>query len=369
MTRHDHEDQIRALLNEAARMPNSLGKYEVLEEAVRLADLHNDIELGVEARLPLISVAGNLLRGDAMAVHFTWCLHRYDARPDLFAGRNLFWEYRTLIGRLANFDTVSRAQLEEMLADYTARLAREGRGPAMALSAKLLLGPDVGDPAVSASAMADLQRLRQTSVLTAADRFQHELFVGNDDAAVRVAEAELIAPTRSGRNAPFDMHWYDLFALLWRQGRGAEVPKWLARAERQVNIRDCYYWPFGKVVTALTLLGRLNDAVKVAGQCQRAVREYTDPLTLLHFCLDMGVLFDRLHAVGREAVLVRFADGPQAPPGMRPNGQYAVAEVRGWLHARAKELAERFDRRNGNGYFAGQIRDRAALRRFARPPG
>lgn len=363
-----HEDQIRALLNEAARLPSSLGRYEVLEEAVRLADLHNDLELGVQARLPLVAVAGNLLRGDAMAVHFTWCLHQYDARPDLFAGRNLFWEYRTLIGRLANFDTVSRVQLEDMLADYTARLEREGQGPALALSAKLLLGPDLGDPAMSIAAMAELQRLRLTSVATAAERFQHEVFVGNDAEAMRIVEAELVAPTRMGRNAPFDMHWYDLFNLLWRQGRGAEVPKWLSRAEKQVNIRDCYYWPFGKVVVTLALVGRLDDAVKVCGQCQRAVREYTDPLTLLHFCLDMGVLFDRLHAVGREAVLVRFADGPHAPPGVRPNGKYAVAEVRDWLHAQAKELAARFDRRNGTDYFAGLIRDRAELQKYAQPP-
>lgn len=363
----DHQDQVRALLNEAGRMPHSLGKYEVLEEAVRLADLHNDLELGVEARLPLLAVAGNLLRGDAMAVHFTWCLHQYDDRPDLFAGRNLLWEYHTLIGRLANFDTVSRAQLDDLLADYTARLIREGRGPAMALSAKLLLGPDVGDTAVSLSAMDELQRLRLASVVSPADRFQHAVFVGDDDAAMRAVEAELIAPTRAGRNAPFDMHWYDLFALLWRQGRGAEVPKWLGRAERQVNIRDCYYWPFGKVVAALALVGRLDDAVKMAGQCHRAVREYTDPLTLLHFCLDMGVLFDRLHVIGREAVLVRFADGPHAPPGLRPNGKYAVAEVRDWLHSKATELAARFDRRNGTDYFAGLIRDRADQQRFAQP--
>lgn len=363
----DHRDQIRALLTEAGRMPHSAGKFDVLDEAVRLADLHNDLELGVEARLPLIAVAGNLLRGDAMAVHFTWCLHQYDARPDLFAGRNLLSEYHTLIGRLANFDTVSRPQLDDLLADYTARLVREGRGPAMALSAKLLLGPDVGDPAVSVAAMDELLRLRLGAVASPADRFQHAVFVGDDAGALRIADDTLVAPSRAGRNPPFDMHWYDLFTLLWRQGRGAEVPKWLARAERQIQIRDCYYWPFGKVVTALALVGRLDDAVKVAGQCHRAIREYTDPLTLLHFCLDLGVLFDRLHAVGRAAVLVRFADGPHAPPGLRPNGQYEVAAVRDWLHARATELATRFDRRNGTGYFAGLIRDRAGLQRYAEP--
>ena len=354
-----HEDQIRALLAEAAPMATSLGKYEILAEAVRLADLHQDVPLGVAARLPLMAVAAGLLRGDAMAVAFTWCLHQYDRRPDLFAGWNLTWEYRTLIGRLANFDTVSRGQFEEMLADFTARLVREGRPPAFALSAKLALGPDLGDRALAADALAEIQRLRLGSVLTPGERFQHALFVGDDEQAMRIADETLTA----ARNE-FDMSWYGLFELLLRRDRRAELPKWLARAENQLRVKDCYFWPFGKVVVALTLVGRLDDAVKLCGQCQRAIREYTDPLTRLHFCLDMGVLFDRLHAVGRDVVLVRFADGP---PGRLPTGKYRVAEVRAWLATNAAELAARFDRRNGNNYFAGLVRQRAEVQRFAAP--
>jgi hypothetical protein len=355
-----HDDQVRALLAEAARMPTSLGKFEVISEAVRLADLHNDVPLGVEARLPLLAVAGSLLRGDAMAVAFTWCLHQYDRRPDLFGGRDLFWEYRILIGRLANFDTVSRAQLLDMLDDLTARLARDGRPAALALYARMVLGPDLGDRDLSVEAVAELDRRRLSSVLTAADRFQHALFIGDDAGAMRIADAEFVAPVRNS----FDMHWYDLLGLLMRRDRWAEVPRWLSRAEKQVQVKDCYYWPFGKVVAALALVGRTDDALRLCGQCQRAIREYTDPLTRLHFCLDTGVLFDRLHALGREAVLVRFADGP---PGRMPSGKYRVAEVRAWLAAEATALAARFDARNGNDYFAGQIRDRAELQRFARP--
>jgi len=357
-----HADQARALLAEAARMPTSAGKFEVIAEAVRLADLHRDVPLGVEARLPLIAVAGSLLRGDAMAVAFTWCLHQYDRRPELFAGWDPFAEYRTLIGRVVNFDTVTRRQVEEMVADLSNRLEREGRPPTLALYARLVLGPDLGDRALSADAMAEFHRRRLTGALHPADRFQHALFVGDDAAALRLAEEHVLT---SGRNT-FDMHWYDVMGLLWRCGRAAEVPRWATRAEKQVRVKDCYYWPFGKVVAALALLGRIADAVKVCGQCQRAIREYTDPLTRLHFCLDMGVLFDRLHALGRQAVLVRFADGI---PGGQPNGQYRVAEVRAWLAGQASELAARFDRRNGNDSFAGLIRDRADLQRFAQPPG
>ena len=125
-----HDDQVRALLTEAMQMPTSLGQFEVIAEAVRLADLHNDVPLGVAARLPLLAVA------------FTWCLQQYDTRVELFGGRNLFREYRTLIGRMANFDTVSRAQLKGTLADLTDRLTRAGQSPGHALYAKLVIGPN-----------------------------------------------------------------------------------------------------------------------------------------------------------------------------------------------------------------------------------
>jgi len=52
-------------------------------------------------------------------------------------------------------------------------------------------------------------------------------------------------------------------------------------------------------VATLALGGRIADAVKLCGQCQRAVRDHADPLTRLHFHLNMVVLFDRLHALGR----------------------------------------------------------------------
>jgi hypothetical protein len=131
-----------------------------------------------------------------------------------------------------------------------------------------------------------------------------------------------------------------------------------------VKVTDCYYWPFGKVVVAAALLGRLDDAVRLCGRCQRALGDHADPLTRLHFCADMGVLFDLLLAAGRDTVLVRF-HGDEVP-GRRPNGRSAVAEVREWLRQQAIELAGRFDRRNGTDYFAELLRDRAAVLRFAR---
>lgn len=357
-----HIEQVRVLLAEAAKLPDSLTKFDLLDEAVRLADLHRDVRLGVETRLPFIHVARNLLRGDRMAVAFTWCLHQYDRQPELFNGRNLHDEYAELIGQLANFDGVSRRQLDDMLDDLSARMTRNGESLGPVWSMKREMAPDVGDRELSHEAIRQLHRLGWGKYLTTGNRFYHALFVGDEDEALRIADTEWLIP---GRALPGTSKWYKALILLLKTGRLDDLRRWQNRALASVKIHDCFYWEYGAVVASLALNGRLAEAVKLCGQCQRAVRDHTDPLTRLHFHLNMVVLFDRLHALGTETVLVRFND---LVPGRLPNGRYVVAQVRDWMHQQAAELAARFDTRNGTDYYAEQLRERAAWQQFAQPP-
>ncbi len=129
---HDHA-AIRELLEEANRLPESSAKLALLEEAVRLADLHQDVALGIAARQPLMWTARTLLRGDVLAAAFVWSLAQYDREPRLFAGRNLLTEQHWVIGQLSNIPDISRATLDDMLADFGAgwrrpasRAARSG---------------------------------------------------------------------------------------------------------------------------------------------------------------------------------------------------------------------------------------------------
>jgi hypothetical protein len=357
-----HVDQVRALLAEAAKLPDGQTKLDLLDEAVRLADLHRDVPLGVAARLPFLHVARNLLRGDRMAIAFAWCLRQYDERPELFNGRNLFDEYAELIGQLANFDAVTRPQLDAMLADLSDRMTRAGLSLGLVWSMKREMAPDVGDRGLSREAMRQLHRLGWGPHLTTANRFYHALFVGDEDEAMRLADRDWLLP---GRPLPASSKWFKALILLLKRGRHDELRRWQARATAATRVTDCCYWEYGAIVASLALSGRLADAARLCGQCQRAVREDTDPLTRLHFHLNMLVLFDRLHAIGTESVLVRFHGDV---PGRLPSGRYIVSSVRDWMHAAAADLAARFDRRNGTDYYAEQLRDRADWQRYAQPP-
>jgi cellulose synthase operon protein C len=355
-----HTDEILALMAEAAKLPyESLTKMELLDEAIRRADAHHEVRLGIEARLAYIRVGAALARGDAIAVAFTWCLHQYDRQPDLFAGRDLFAEYSLVIGRVANFDTVSRAQMEAMIGDFGARLVRAGEPAGREWIEWLMAAGDLGDRDLARRAAGELRRLRQQWLLRTALWFKHAVFIGDEDEALRIAEAEVLAPGRAGA---FDRTWSVLPLLLLKRGRVAEARRLLRRALGQVTIHDNYYWVYGKTVAGLALAGELADALKLCGRCQRALSDHADPLSHLHFHMDMLVLFDRLHALGREAVLVRFTD---AVPGKQPNGKYTVAAVRDWMRGRATDLAARFDQRNGNDYFGDQVRERADWQAWA----
>ena len=70
----DYIDTIRTLLAEADWLPMSPGRMALLEEAVRLADLHQDMDWGIETRRVLMIVSRNLIRGDILTAAFVWCL-------------------------------------------------------------------------------------------------------------------------------------------------------------------------------------------------------------------------------------------------------------------------------------------------------
>ena len=82
---HDHTEQVHSLLALARQMPLSTARLAILEEAVRLADSHQDIDLGIEVREPLMADARSLLRGDVLTNAFVWSLAQFDREPEALA--------------------------------------------------------------------------------------------------------------------------------------------------------------------------------------------------------------------------------------------------------------------------------------------
>src|SRR6059036_1785638 len=75
---NDHADQIERLLGQASVLPHGSTRVDLCEEAVRIADLHNDTALAYRSRQELMDAACFGGRPDLLVVAFTWCLAVFD---------------------------------------------------------------------------------------------------------------------------------------------------------------------------------------------------------------------------------------------------------------------------------------------------
>src|SRR4051812_42838167 len=90
----DFWPDLRALLVKALRLARGPAQVAVAEEAVRLADAHNDPVAGFVARKRLIEASTQGGRPDVLLVAFSWCLARCDADPQRFKEGDLLWNFK-----------------------------------------------------------------------------------------------------------------------------------------------------------------------------------------------------------------------------------------------------------------------------------
>ena len=349
-------------IEESRKLPLCALQLDLLQEAVSWADAHHRIDLGIAARWDLMVVARNLLRGDVLTVAFTWCLAQYDRDPKPFHGQDLIWFYQMVIGQLANLPDVPRRKLEEMLDDLGRRLQESGRSLAPVYVTRRSIAADLGDPDLARSDDEALRRCRsgegEGTSTNLRDEMETAIFLDDEEKALRLGQI-LTKRGRSHRSAELSAECASLLLIpLWKRGRVAEAEQLEKICWRSFHPEQCYYWWHGELLKWLTLSDKLPRAVSAYEACQKAIHAYTDPLSRLHFALDAGVLFDRLRREGRRTLPLRL---PEWLPVTASEGQYSVVALGDWLLQEAAELAERFDRRNGNNYFRKQRQVRNEL--------
>ena len=125
----DHRDQIDELLQRANGMGHGKAQYALCDEAVRLADAHQDVEAGFHARQEYVKATMFSGQPDKMLVAFTWCLAQVDRDPERFDLYRLLWQYKWVVNALPDFPTITRRQIEEMFADMERRFLAFGATP------------------------------------------------------------------------------------------------------------------------------------------------------------------------------------------------------------------------------------------------
>lgn len=114
------------LLARADTLPHCLQKVQLIEEAIRVADVEGDLELAFQARGAMVNAASWIGRSPEALAAFTWQLGQADADPQRFDETELFFQYQWIISDCAGLPSTSRAEIAAMLDDLEMRLQRNG---------------------------------------------------------------------------------------------------------------------------------------------------------------------------------------------------------------------------------------------------
>src|SRR5947209_2688827 len=187
----DEQPDVRRLLNEAAVLPPGPVQVELLAEAARIADAHNDTAAGFRVRKRLMDAALGGGQPDRMTVAFTWCVAQSDRDPHTVPPEDILWQYRWVISNLPQFPEVPRKQIEDAIADMTVRYRAAGSTLRPVHLLRLNTAIKLRDPEMAAAAHRDWQaagrdwlsddpRTEQSFVV------DYLVFVGRDREAVEM---------------------------------------------------------------------------------------------------------------------------------------------------------------------------------------
>jgi hypothetical protein len=356
----DHRDQIGAILDEAQGLQYGPTRVALTEEAVRLADAHADEEEGFDARLKLMTAAVFSGRPDVLMVAFAWCLARYDREPEKFPDFNLLWNYKWVADNLPSFPDVSREQVEAMLNDMERRYRSAGASmhPVHGQWRDALL--EMGDLAGArraAKRMASTPRgyLSNCPACVLDADVDFLVCTGRDEDAVSAAE-----PIVQGRMRCAEVPHRTLPRLLLplvRMGRVSEAMTLHRKSYRMIAANPKFIPGWSNHVLLLALTDNMNRAVKLLETHWHDSVTAASRTAAFQFLCAAKFVFDRLVANGTTELRLRLPSGFALH---QEGGVYDVRVLAAWVTDQARELAERFDARNGNKAYSRRL---AALKK------
>lgn len=348
-------DQVAELEEKAEGLPHGPAQVALLEEAVRLADLTQDIELGYEVRNDLMRSACFSGRPDAVLVAFAWCLAQYDRDPEHFDSYDLLWKYKWVISDALAFPEISRRRLEELLADMERRYLEAGSTMHAVWLLRRKLFMHFGQWREARSAHAEARKCGRdwlsdcAACVACADcRYfvaQHQ-WKRALEAAQPVLQKHLTCAEEPHRTLA------RVLRPLSELGRQDEAQAYQRQGYRL--IRNAQHF-IGEQAEHLRFLTQLGDAAQAKRVLERHLPSALESVQLdecFEYLLAARFWAERLAQQGTLRLKVRLPPALPAPDG---EGRSDVKALSAWFAEQSRELARRFDTRNGTDAFQKAI--------------
>lgn len=362
----DYREQIDDFLARADATGHGMAQFALCDEAVRLADLHNDVEAGFVARQEYVKATMFSGQPDKMLVAFTWCLTQVDRDPERFDLYRLLWQYKWVVNALPDFPTVSRKQIEEMFADMERRFVAYGSNAQAVSNKRRSVAMKMGEREAAERAQSRLAAMKRDSLSDCLacemdELVKYHAFMGDDRRAI--AESAPILRGRYSCSEVPQVTYAQVLLPLMRTGRATEAMPHHVRGYRMISKNPAEFIPqIAEHITFLALTSNYPRGLRLMEKHVGLALETCCPAWALDVFLSIVLLLERL----REAKLVTLRMRlPESFPARYAAGEYDVVALRDWFAGRAAELAGQFDARNGNDFYRRRIAEGEQLKRYA----
>lgn len=358
--------RIKDLFEEIDQTPFGPAERALVDEAIALAVEAGDEKLEYRARMRLTGSANQSGDTDAMLASFAWCLAKHDSDPERFpldignGGADLLWQYKWMAGTLGASPIFSREQIDAVLHDMHEHYSRAGMsqsGVIMSRFEDAWVNGRIDEAEKWRVELAGMPR-DEYSHCDACVRSQSSGFFveTNRDAEAITLVEEMIEGNFSCGDEPEHALSRALLPYL-RAGRPADAKQAHVRSYRLARDNPdkldivanhlVFCAVTGNEARGLALLERhigwlAHDGLNAAGHFSALVA--------------IGVLLDAVERAGHGDAVVRGADAPGLVAFFgEHDGTWTAAALGEAAWTAAARLADAFDARNGNEYFAGRI--------------
>jgi len=349
------------LLKQAKKIANGRPeKIVLLEEAVQLADSHNELELAFTTRQELVRACTFSGQPGKSVVAFSWCLAQYDKHPGKFDEWELMWQYKWIIKALINFPQVPLEKIDEFMEDAERRFEPFEGGLRALHQARTQQYHHMGFTEQAEESFAKY---------LSSPRGPHEYRRGLNNCVAcevyfetrhnvlcrRYARALDVGAPLVKQTVTCEATGKSIYALvlepLVRLGRLEEAATYQSTGYPLVCTNMAFLDSIGGYIRYLTIINKLDSAVKLFEKHLIWALEAVDLTDIFEFYLASSLLFSRLRKTKVEVTL-RL---PEAFPQHRGNGKYKVQALIDWLDDQVHSIAVKFDARNKTDCFKGRI--------------
>ncbi len=350
--------EVQELIEAAYELPRgSREKLELLERAVTLADSHNDVQLGCNARNELLDECAFGGYPEKALVAFAWLLAKYDEQKEelQISEYHILWRYKWILGYLWGFPRVSHEQITKTFADFESRLLRAGYGLRTLYYYQLKYATHRSDETTASVLYNQWQKTKRDGMsdCTACEAsFHGEYFItfGKYERALKVAK-----PVLDGRMSCAEVPHFTfasvLESLLYLQ-RYDEAVDYYQRGYKLVKNNQDFLAAVAEHMaflayshnlgTALSLLERHLPWALATADMERRFEFYASSLPLLERLKERGDTFVKVR-VPKEFALQGSDEGLE------------LTKLEHYIKNELIELAKQFDARNKTDAFTKRL--------------